>query len=155
MPTDALKEDELLRAFDRVRVWQRGGKRAVHKPLLVLLALGRLARGEPPTAPYADIEADLAKLLAQFGPSSAAASTHYPFWHLRTDGLWILQGPSRILDRPPGATPSLTELREERVSGGFAPPVLDALRRRARDPQRDFDAHMPSFEMIRTENGLS
>ena len=76
MPTDLLKEDELLGAFDRVRVWQRGGKRAVHKPLLVLLALGRLARGEPPTAPYADIEADLAKLLAQFGPSSAASAPH-------------------------------------------------------------------------------
>jgi len=30
---------ELLSAFDRIRVWQRGDRRAVHKPLLVLLAL--------------------------------------------------------------------------------------------------------------------
>jgi hypothetical protein len=39
---------QLLAAFDRIRVWQRGDQRAVYKPLLVLLALARLARGEPP-----------------------------------------------------------------------------------------------------------
>jgi len=61
-------------------------------------------------AQFTAIEDDLRKLLEQFGPSSAAASRHYPFWHLRTDGLWTLDGPARILDRPPAATPNLTEL---------------------------------------------
>ena len=142
-----LSESELLERFDRIRVWQRGGQRAVHKPLLVLLALGRLWRGESPAAQFTEIESDLQKLLEQFGPSSASASRHYPFWHLRTDGLWMLAGPPLILDRPPGATPNLTELREGQVSGGFAPEVLATLRR---DPsliprvaRRIVDAHFP------------
>ncbi|OGA46128.1 MAG: hypothetical protein A3F74_20340 [Betaproteobacteria bacterium RIFCSPLOWO2_12_FULL_62_58] len=142
-----LSESELLERFDRIRVWQRGGQRAVHKPLLVLLALGRLWRGEPAAAQFAAIEDDLRKLLEQFGPSSAASSRHYPFWHLRTDGLWTLDGPARILDRPSGATPNLTELRDGQVAGGFAPEVVEMLRR---DPllipriaRRIVEAHFP------------
>jgi hypothetical protein len=34
-----MTRDEILAAFDRIRVWQQGDRRAVHKPLLVLLAL--------------------------------------------------------------------------------------------------------------------
>ena len=69
-----LSESELLERFDRIRVWQRGGQRAVHKPLLVLLALGRLWRGEPPAAQFTEIESDLQKLLEQFAPAGASPS---------------------------------------------------------------------------------
>ena len=34
-----MTRDQLLAAFDRIRVWQRGDQRAVHKPLLVLTHL--------------------------------------------------------------------------------------------------------------------
>ena len=142
-----LAESDLLERFDGIRVWQRSGQRAVHKPLLVMLALGRLWRGEPAAAQFTTIVDDLRKLLEQFGPSSAAASRHYPFWHLRTDGLWTLDGPARILDRPPAATPNLTELREGQVAGGFSPEVVETLRR---DPalipriaRRIVEAHFP------------
>src|SRR4051812_13784975 len=84
----SLTESELLEAFEGIRVWQRGGRRAVHKPLLVLFALGSLWRGEPAIMSFAQIEPALRKLLEQFGPSSALTSVHYPFWHLQTDGLW-------------------------------------------------------------------
>lgn len=142
----SLSEPELLEKFDRIRVWERRGQRAVHKPLMVLLALGRLWRGEPAVLPFAQAEPELRKLLERFGPSSASASVHYPFWHLRTDGLWSLAGPKSILDRPPGATPNLTEMREA-VSGGFAPPVLAALGRDTglipRLARRIVEAHFP------------
>ena len=36
-----MTRDDVLAAFDRIRVWQQGDRRAVHKPLLVLLALAR------------------------------------------------------------------------------------------------------------------
>lgn len=39
--------DEILKAFDNIRVWQRGDWRAPHKPLLILMALGSLARSAP------------------------------------------------------------------------------------------------------------
>jgi putative restriction endonuclease len=93
--------------------------------------LGRLWRREPAVVPFSQIEPDLRKLLEQFGPSSARATVHYPFWHLRSDGVWELKGPAAILSRPAGATPNLSEMRES-VSGGFAAPVLEAL---DRDPQ--------------------
>ena len=77
-----LSETELLAAFAGIRVWQQGGQRAPHKPLLVLLMLGRLWRREPAMVPFGQIETDLRRLLKEFGPSSAQASVHYPFWHL-------------------------------------------------------------------------
>ena len=126
-----MTRDQLLAAFDRIRVWQRGDQRAVHKPLLVLLALARLARGEPPMVEFAALENKLKELLEEFGPSGSEATRHNPFWHLRTDGLWQLTGPDAILNRPPGATPTLTELRREHVAGGFPDSVRAAL---AKDP---------------------
>ena len=42
-----MTRDQILTAFDRMRVWQRGDQRAVHKPLLMLLAPARLSGGGP------------------------------------------------------------------------------------------------------------
>ncbi len=62
---------EVLQALDRLRVFQRDDQRAVHKPLLLLLALARMGDQQPRLARYDDIEAPLKHLLAEFGPSSA------------------------------------------------------------------------------------
>lgn len=140
-------DDETLHAFDRIRVLQQGSQRAVHKPLLILLALGRLAQGQPPMAEFSEIDGPLSNLLAEFGPSSAARSRHYPFWHLRTDGLWQLSGPRTVLDRPPGATPTLTELRRGHVAGGLASELVRALQRKPELisvlARRIVEAHFP------------
>jgi len=80
---------------------------------------------------FTAIDALLEQLLAEFGPSNAAKSRHYPFWQLATDGhgaLWDLSGPREILTRPVGATPSLGELREHRIKAGFPTEVFEALR---------------------------
>jgi putative restriction endonuclease len=66
-----MTRDEILAAFDRIRVWQHGDRRAVHKPLLVLLELGRLLRGEAPLVEFAGIEGKLGNLLQEFGPSGS------------------------------------------------------------------------------------
>jgi hypothetical protein len=39
-----MTRDEILQAFDRIRVWQRGDQRA-HKPLLVQFALAKVGAG--------------------------------------------------------------------------------------------------------------
>jgi putative restriction endonuclease len=148
-----MKREEILQAFDRIRVWQQGGQRAPHKPLLILLALGRLVRGEAPQVEFGDIEGKLKSLLSEFGTSRSVTSRHYPFWHLATDRgddglrIWELSGPAEILNRPPSATPNLTELRDGNVFGAFP----DALRRALiADPtlineigRRLVDAHFP------------
>ena len=88
---------------------------------------GRLLCGEAPLVEFAGIEDQLGKLLQEFGPSGSEKTRHNPFWHLRTDGVWQLEGPAGITERPAGATPMITELRRGRVAGGFAEPVRFAL----------------------------
>lgn len=142
-----LSSTDVLNAFDRIRVFQRGTQRAVHKPLLILLALSRIAQGLPRTMHFAEVEGKLRQLLAEFGPSSAPKTPHNPFWHLQTDGLWRLEGPDSLLNRAPAATPNLGELREPTVSAGFAPEVDAALRHdpalRAQLAHQLLDAHFP------------
>lgn len=137
----------VLQTFERIRVFQRGEQRAVHKPLLILLALARISQGEPRMTRFEDIDEPFKQLLTEFGPSSAASSRHYPFWHLKTDGLWQLDGPADFLNRPAGATPNLGELRKLHVAGGFAPEVDEALRRdpvlRSQLAHQLLDAHFP------------
>jgi len=126
-----LSDAELLERFSALRQFQRGGHRAPHKPLLILLALGRLSRGEDRLAEFATVESDLRTLIEEFGPSAQRGSPQYPFWHLRTDhngGIWEVSGPSAIVDRSPGATPNLGELREHRVQAGFSAELDAALR---------------------------
>jgi len=67
-PNFILPDSQLIERIDRIRVWQEGDRRAVHKPLLVLLMLGKLARGEA-VARFGDIEDDFCKLREQFGPA--------------------------------------------------------------------------------------
>lgn len=125
------RRTEILSAFTRLKIFQRGEQRAVHKPLLVLFALGRIAKGDERLMDFATTEGELKRLLQEFGPSSAASTRHYPFWHLATDAdgaLWQLHGPHNILDRPRGVTPNLTELRENHIRGGFSPGVFEALK---------------------------
>jgi len=122
---------EVLNGFEHIRRAQTAGVYAPHKPLLILLALARVQRGEPRLVEFTAIDALLKQLLAEFGPSSAAKSRHYPFWHLATDGhgaLWDLSGPREVLNRPAGATPSLGELREHHIKAGFPADIDAALR---------------------------
>lgn len=148
-----MTRDEIIQAFDRMRVWQRGDQRAPHKPLLVLFALAKVSAGDTAMIDWNEAGPRLKALLEEFGPDGSSSSRHYPFWHLRTDGLWQLDGPASILRRPPGATPTLTELRDNHIKGGFPPALRDALQR---DPQlvaliaqRIVDAHFP--ESIRND----
>lgn len=148
-----MTRDEILRAFDRMRVWTQGDRRAVHKPLLALFALARVGSADAAPIDWNDAEPKLKELLEEFGPDGSASSRHHPFWHLRTDGLWQLDGPASIVSRPPGATPTLGELRNNHVVGSFPPTLAQSLRN---DPelvatiaQRIVSAHFP--ESIRAD----
>ena len=124
-----MTHDDIIKAFESLRIWQRGDRRAVHKPLLVLFALARVASGAERTIDWNDADPILRALLDEFGPDGSGATRHNPFWHLRTDGLWTLDGPDFILCRPPGATPTISELRENHVRGGFPLAIFESLRK--------------------------
>jgi putative restriction endonuclease len=83
----------VLARLGRLRQHQRGGRRSPHKPLLVLLALGRLAATGSSELAWSSAEGVLADLIAEFGPPSRAGraqSAAYPFTRLRSDGVWVL-----------------------------------------------------------------
>ena len=85
--------DDVLTAFSSLRQHQRNGQRSPHKPLLALLALGRLADTGSSDVPWSVAEEKLADLIAEFGPASntgRAQSAAYPFTRLRADHIWTL-----------------------------------------------------------------
>jgi putative restriction endonuclease len=134
-------------AFARLRVWERAGVRAPHKPLLVLYALGRWARGERAVR-FADAAGDLKALLSEFGPPRRSYHPEYPFWYLRTDGVWDVRAGGSLNYRAGKARPTAGELVRRGAVGEFAPEVQAAL---AADPtlvgriaRELLDAHFPA-----------
>jgi putative restriction endonuclease len=61
--------------------------------LLILLALGRIANSGTSRLEWATAHEPLGDLIAEFGPASKTKpmqSAAYPFTHLRSDGIWML-----------------------------------------------------------------
>ena len=121
-----LSREEILDRFEQVNVWRRGDKRAPHKPLLLLYALGRCSRREGNEIPYLDVERDVRQLLIDFGPPSTPRP-EMPFWYLQNDDLWFVRD-SEHLERRKGRTdPKRSELLKKNPVGGFLPEVYDTL----------------------------
>ena len=94
----AMTREELGEKFARIRPWQRRGERAPHKPLLLLYAPGRLSER---WLPWAEVKADLGRLLEEFGPPRRT-KPRGPFVHLCSDGLWTFfpSGVVSLKDNP-------------------------------------------------------
>lgn len=118
----------ILEKVRNVRFWKRGEERAPHKPLLFLLALGRVTRGEERLALFPDIEHKLARLLEEFGPPRQSVHPEYPFWRLQRDGLWEVQGADHLPRRRSNQDPLASAMRRNRVSGGFPEEIDRAFR---------------------------
>lgn len=91
--TDSATRKRVLARLASLRQNQYRGRRAPHKPLLVLLALGHLANNGTSELPWSQAETTLSDLIAEFGPPSKtgrAQSAAYPFTRLRNDGVWVL-----------------------------------------------------------------
>ncbi|MGY0235948.1 HNH endonuclease [Longispora urticae] len=116
------EHDQVLARLAGLRQHQRGGLRSPHKPLLVLLALGRLSSTGTSRISWTEARSDLGNLLAEFGPASHAGqaqSAAYPFTRLRSDGIWVLDR-----DVP---MDNVGPLNTEQVTGQFAPAMEKAL----------------------------
>lgn len=125
-----LTDEEILDAFRSVRSWVRGDQRAPHKSLLLLLALAEVQRGRRWIS-YPDLEPKLKQLLSDFGPHRKSFHPEYPFWHLRSDGLWELQDQEMIKNRATaGGDIPVTVLRQSNAKAGFKESFFVILRRR-------------------------
>ena len=125
----AMSSDEFLRRIAAIRVWRHGDQRAPHKPLLLLLALGRLSRGKPRLASYThEIRKPLSRLLDRFGAQRKVVHAEHPFWRLRNDGLWEVPGDESLPTTSSGdVLPSA--LVENQTHGGFPEAVQRLLQR--------------------------
>jgi putative restriction endonuclease len=92
MTNDGRLEDWIER-LTALKQYQHNGQRVPHKPLLMLMALSRLAETGSSEMQWSDAEERLADLVAEFGPATHTGrrqSAAYPFTRLRTDGIWKL-----------------------------------------------------------------
>lgn len=142
-----MDREDFLRRIDELAVWKRGDQRAPHKPLLLLLALGRLVAKGQTEMPFLEGEDELRRLLQEFGPQRQSYHPEFPFWHLQSDGLWVVPDADGIAFRTGGHSPSATELRRKKAVGGFPAPLIHLL---GKDPdliveaaRRILDAHFP------------
>ncbi len=116
-------DEEILKQLTSVRQFKQSGRRAPHKPLLILLALGRLASTGSSRLEWMDAERELAQLITEFGPPNqgkGAQAAAYPFTRLRSDGFWVL---SRDV-----TDDQLSELREAPIHGQLELALERALR---------------------------
>ena len=113
-----MERREFLGRIGTLNVWGASGQRAPHKPLLLLLGLGRLQRGEARLVPFGKIEAPLTRLLVRFGPPRKTQHPEYPFGRLCRDGLWEIPGDG-VLPRTRSGDLHKGPLIRERVEGGF------------------------------------
>lgn len=85
-----------LKRVDQIKQWRepgQSGRRAPHKPLLLLYALGRLHNDRTSRIRYEDLAPRLSSWLDEFGPSRRTHHPDQPFWRLQNDGLWSVSTP--------------------------------------------------------------
>jgi len=126
-------QDDILKQIDNLSVWQRGDQRAPHKPLLLLLALGKLIQGEK-SLQYIECENKLVELLREFGPSRSSYHPEYPFWRLQRDGLWRIEATIPLRRRKSQTDIPKSQLRLGHAVGSFP----DSIQRKLLDDRLFF-----------------
>ena len=118
--------DDLLHRVQTIRVSLRNGRPSPHKPLLLLLSIGRLLNGQQGQITYGEIEGNLNGLIRRFGLPDSRENAHYPFWHLTNDRLWEIDRPERVRMTASG-DPYLSDLRQHDIRGGLIQDFVYAL----------------------------
>ena len=129
---------EILRRFQNLNVWKRGEERAVHKPLLVLYAIGKLINSDIRELAYIDIKEDVRNLLKEFGPYRSKYSPQDPFWRLRKENERVWDIPNEYMigegirtNRKSTGNAVVKDLDEYGV-GGFIEPIASAFQKKHR-----------------------
>jgi putative restriction endonuclease len=123
----------LRERFSNLRQAPQGGGRAPHKPLLILLMLGRHQRGERAAMSFESIREPLGELIRDFGPpSTGRPDTEDPFWRLQNDrgNIWEVRDCLGGIISEETHPPTIGRLLERNAVGNFAPDICIALRER-------------------------
>ena len=134
-----MDRETIIRKFQKLNPWKRGEERAVHKPILVLYAMGKLLSGEDGTGrftSYVDIETHLPDLLREFGPWREKYNPADPFWRLQKNEVWEVINADNVHVHKDNA--SRKDLKKYGAAGGFPEEIAEEL-------QNDFGL---TFEVI-------
>ncbi|MCY4142127.1 MAG: HNH endonuclease [Gammaproteobacteria bacterium] len=121
-----IEETDILHRFSNMRIGRSGEKRAPHKPLLVLWAIGRCVDGQRRLATYQLVHQELTLLLDRFGPHGRPKNTHHPFWRLQSDGVWEVDN-ANLIRTTKSKDAYVSDLRQYEISGGLTKPVYAIL----------------------------
>ena len=123
-----MTHEGFLERLSEVRVHRRHGQRAPHKPLMLLLALGRVGLGpQERLIPYETADSRFRGLWQEFGRPGTPPRAHYPFGRLRNDDdLWEIRGESK-LSTASDQDLLVSEAERFGIKGGFRREVHDLL----------------------------
>lgn len=123
-----MNEASLIHQFQTINVWKKAGERAVHKPLLILYALGRCQRDESRLIGYNETNETFQSLMEAFGPSRKTY-TSYPFFYLQSDGLWELESTSCLTRTKQSKAYTHSSLVKNNTLGGMPKEIFSYLQK--------------------------
>ena len=121
---------ELVDEIDLQPAFEQNGKRAPHKPLTLLYALGQALQGRRLIS-FRDAEPELAMLLDRFGPPRATQHPEQPVWRLRLyhgapTSFWQIAGDTHGIEVA-GGNPSAPRMRDH-ISFGLSESACGVVR---------------------------
>ena len=122
-----MDRETIVRKFETLNLASKDGKRAPHKPLLIVYAIGELMRGKDRLLPYSGIDKVLVELLSEFGTWRSRHNTHYPFWRLKNDSVWEIPDNDRVRETASDDA-FKSDLIEYNVHGGFTEEIAHKFR---------------------------
>jgi putative restriction endonuclease len=117
--------DDVLKRFEGIRIFAKGGKLAPHKPLLLLYALSKLKNEKAERIAFTDAEDVVGPLIQTYGPFNAKTSVVYPYTRLANDHIWWVEAH----EKNASGDLNLTEARDRKLQAGFSEDVLAAFRK--------------------------
>lgn len=123
-----LTPEQFLERVATIKIDRSHDGRAPHKPLMLLLALGRVALGpEKRLIPYETADELFKELWNEFGRPGARPRVEYPFGRLRNDDrLWEIPEESQLSTGRKKEI-RVTEAKRLGITGGFRRDVHDLL----------------------------
>lgn len=119
-----LRRDDVFRALSNLKTDMNDRRPSRHKPITLLWAIGRLAAGQNRLVGWQTFRDEVGPLLRDFDLADAKVTPECPFWHLRSSGLWDVEG---MDDQD--ALPSPPELTAAGASAGLSRDAAKVLRR--------------------------
>jgi len=118
MGDDERQAAEFLGRLQKLRQHSFAGRRALHKPLLILYVLGRLKDHGIGTVRYSEAKKMIEPLLQRYGAPGTRARVADPFARLEGDGIWTLTSNDRaaLFDAGGNARPGAL-LRQDPLAG--------------------------------------